>query len=83
MFEPNGKTPIATIAQGQDITSRKKAEETLDKGIMYLAFYSINGIKDNEQIEGVRKEVWYERFWNATERYIWPTRSDYEENWKM
>jgi PAS domain S-box-containing protein len=36
LFEPNGKTPIATIAQGQDITSRKKAEETLQETNAYL-----------------------------------------------
>ncbi|MDO9254547.1 MAG: PAS domain S-box protein, partial [Bacteroidales bacterium] len=27
LFEPDGKTPIATIAQGQDITIRKQAEK--------------------------------------------------------
>jgi PAS domain S-box-containing protein len=27
LFAPDGKSPIATIAQGQDITERKKAEE--------------------------------------------------------
>jgi PAS domain S-box-containing protein len=27
LFDPDGKTPMATIAQGQDITERKKAEE--------------------------------------------------------
>jgi hypothetical protein len=50
---------------------------------MYLAFYSLNGIKDKELLEGVKKEVWYERFWIAIEKNIWPTRDDYEENWKM
>jgi two-component system CheB/CheR fusion protein len=29
LFAADGKTPIATIAQGMDITERKKAEETL------------------------------------------------------
>jgi two-component system, chemotaxis family, CheB/CheR fusion protein len=29
MFEANGKTPTATIASGQDITERKRAEEAL------------------------------------------------------
>ena len=29
LFAPDGKTPIATIAQGQDITERKHAEEAL------------------------------------------------------
>jgi PAS domain S-box-containing protein len=29
LFAPDGQTPIATIAQGQDITARKRAEEAL------------------------------------------------------
>ena len=29
LYAPDGKTPIATIAQGQDITERKQAEELL------------------------------------------------------
>jgi PAS domain S-box-containing protein len=29
IFGPDGKTPMATIAQGQDITERKRAEEAL------------------------------------------------------
>ncbi len=29
IYTPDGKTPVATIAQGQDITERKRAEETL------------------------------------------------------
>jgi PAS domain S-box-containing protein len=29
LFDLDGKTPVATIAQGQDITERKKAEEAL------------------------------------------------------
>lgn len=31
LFGPDGKTPVATIAQGQDITKRKQAEEELQK----------------------------------------------------
>jgi len=31
LFAPDGKTPVATIAQGQDITKRKRAEEDLKK----------------------------------------------------
>ncbi len=30
LFEPDGKTPIATIAQGQEITRRKHAEKVLE-----------------------------------------------------
>jgi PAS domain S-box-containing protein len=29
LYTPDGKTPVATIAQGQDITERKQAEEVL------------------------------------------------------
>ncbi|MCX6080755.1 MAG: hypothetical protein NTW32_14605 [Chloroflexi bacterium] len=29
LFEPDGQTPIATIAQGQDITSHKQVEQVL------------------------------------------------------
>jgi PAS domain S-box-containing protein len=36
LFEPDEKTPIATIAQGQDITGRKKAEEKLQETNAYL-----------------------------------------------
>jgi hypothetical protein len=61
----------------------KQLEETLDKGVMYLAFYSMQNIGDKELLEGVKKEVWHERFWMAIENHIWPTRADYEENWKM
>lgn len=28
LYAPDGKTPVATIAQGQDVTERKKAEES-------------------------------------------------------
>ena len=31
LFSPDKKTPVATIAQSQDITERKQAEETLQK----------------------------------------------------
>jgi PAS domain S-box-containing protein len=31
LFSADGKTPVATIAQGSDITDRKRAEETLRK----------------------------------------------------
>jgi len=33
IFDTNGKTPIATIAQGQDITDRKKIEQLKDEFI--------------------------------------------------
>lgn len=58
------------------------AGELLDKGILHLASYTFRGISDEELLEGVKKGVWYERFWNSIEKHIWPTYSDYEENWK-
>ena len=36
LFTADGKTPIATIAQGQDITERKQAEESLRETNVYL-----------------------------------------------
>jgi PAS domain S-box-containing protein len=36
LFAPDGKTLVATIAQGQDITERKKAEEALKKSHQIL-----------------------------------------------
>jgi PAS domain S-box-containing protein len=36
IFAPDGKTLVATIAQGQDITERKKAEESLRETTNYL-----------------------------------------------
>jgi PAS domain S-box-containing protein len=36
LFAPDGQTPIATIAQGQDITERKQAEEKLKESLALL-----------------------------------------------
>jgi PAS domain S-box-containing protein len=36
LFAPDGVTPVATIAQGQDITERKQAEERIRKGLVDL-----------------------------------------------
>jgi PAS domain S-box-containing protein len=33
IFAPDNKTPVATIAQGQDITERKRAEEALEESL--------------------------------------------------
>ena len=38
------------------------------------------GIRDKDLIEGVKREVWLERFWISIEKYIWPTRKDYEKS---
>jgi hypothetical protein len=64
----------------------EKAEqlsELLEMGILCLAKATLeNQIDDKELMEGVKKETWYERFWVAMEKYVWPTYPDYEENWK-
>jgi PAS domain S-box-containing protein len=44
LFEPDGKTVFATIAQGQDITDRKKAEDALQE-------YAANLKQSNEDLE--------------------------------
>jgi hypothetical protein len=59
-----------------------QAEDALDKGIAMMAQAHLNGVRDKDLIEGVKREVWLERFWVTTEKYIWPTRPDYEQNWK-
>jgi hypothetical protein len=59
-----------------------QAEDALDKGIVMMAQAHLHGIKDKDLIEGVKREVWLERFWVTTENHIWPTRPDYEKNWK-
>ena len=71
-------------AARQAIADKKldEAVDYLDTGIAYLAMHSMNGVTDKELIEGVKKEVWYERFWIAIENNIWPTYPDYEKNWK-
>jgi len=61
----------------------EEAEQKLDRGILFLAHSSEEGLGDKDMIEGVKKETWHERFWIATENHIWPTRPDYEKNWKM
>jgi hypothetical protein len=61
----------------------EKAEQVLDKGILLLTQSTINGYGDKDLLEGVKMEVWKERFWVTTENYIWPTRPDYEKNWKF
>jgi len=61
----------------------EKAEQVLDKGILLLTQFTINGYGDKDLLEGVKMEVWKERFWVTTENHIWPTRPDYEKNWKF
>jgi PAS domain S-box-containing protein len=44
LFRPDGRTTLSTIAQGQDITERKKAEEALEE-------YAENLKRSNEDLE--------------------------------
>ena len=44
LFTPDGKNPVATIAQGQDITDRKLAEEALKNSAAQLK--ELNATKD-------------------------------------
>jgi hypothetical protein len=66
--------------------SEEKAQQLstiLEMGILCLAKATLEDqITDKELMEGVKKETWYERFWVAMEKYVWPTYPDYEENWK-
>ena len=61
----------------------EEAEQKLERCILFLARTTFDGVGDKDMIEGVKKETWLERFWIATENHIWPTRPDYEKNWKM
>jgi hypothetical protein len=61
----------------------EEAEQALDLGIVYMAQAQQNGARDKDLIEGVKREVWLERFWVSIEKYIWPTRLDYKEMWEF
>ena len=50
LFEADGTTPMATIAQGQDITERKQAEEALHK--------SAKSLKKAQQVAHVGSWTW-------------------------
>jgi hypothetical protein len=60
----------------------EEAEQVLDKGILVVSKYTLDGLGDKDLLEGVKMETWKERFWIAIENNIWPTRKDYEKNWK-
>ncbi len=60
-----------------------EAEQSLDLGIILMAQAYEKGTRDKDLIEGVKREVWLERFWISIEKYIWPTRKDYEKVWKF
>jgi hypothetical protein len=61
----------------------EKAEQVLDKGILLLTQFTIDGYGDKDLLEEVKMEVWKERFWIAIENHIWTKRPDYEKNWKF
>jgi hypothetical protein len=61
----------------------EEAEQKLDRGILMVAQATLEGMGDKDMLENVKMETWKERFWIATENYIWPTRPDYEKNWKI
>ena len=74
-----------TWAQARQLLADEKfeqAEDVLDTGILLLIKAYEKGHRDKDLIEGVKKETWHERFWIATENYIWPRRPDYLKNWK-
>jgi hypothetical protein len=61
----------------------EQAEQTLDLGIALVAHFTLEGLMDKDLLEGVKMETWKERFWVATENFIWPRRPDYEKNWRF
>jgi len=61
----------------------EEAEQVLDKGILLLTQFTMDGYGDKDLLEEVKMEVWKERFWIAIENHIWPTRPDYTKNWKF
>lgn len=75
------KQTIDNITHETDIN---ELSQTLELGILQLSILNLEqGITDDKAlIEGVKKEVWHERFWVAMQNYVWPTYPDYEENWK-
>mgnify|MGYP000063687364 FL=1 len=42
---------------------RDKARDYCDMGIAYTASRRSNGMTDKDEVEGVRIELWLERFW--------------------
>lgn len=60
----------------------EELEDKLDIGIAMLSKYTLEGYKDKDLLEGVKMEVWKERFWITIEKHIWPTFPNYEKNWK-
>ena len=46
---------------------RDKARDFADMGIGYVASRRHNGMGAKEEVEGIRIELWLERFWNFLE----------------
>lgn len=61
----------------------EEAEQALDLIILHMAVAQEKGLKDKDLIEGVKREVWLERAYVSIEKYIWPTRKNYESMWKF
>ncbi len=73
LFDVDGKTPLATIAQGQDITERKKVEQLKDEFIGLVShelrtpLTVISGSLRTAMSEGVSQEDVHELLQNAAE----------------
>jgi PAS domain S-box-containing protein len=73
IYAPDGKTPLATIAQGQDITERKKVEQLKDEFIGLVShelrtpLTVISGSLRTAMSEGVSQEDGRELVQNAAE----------------
>lgn len=45
----------------------EKAIDMADLGLVFVLMYKDNGIKENEEVEGYRLELWRERYWSFLE----------------
>ena len=57
LYEPDGKTALATIAQGQDITERKKIEKVLEKTNLVLEATAIQRQAALEKVSKYKIEL--------------------------
>ncbi len=57
IFDSDGKTPVATIAQGQDITERKRTEEELKKRMKELERFNKVTMEREKRIIELKKKV--------------------------